>query len=704
MNKIQFMLNNKLITSSLPLPAVNIFSFIGDKISSAVFDTIRILLLFICEFIYKMIAYFYQIFIILSKIRLLDNDATSGIYKMYNRVTILLGIIMIFVATFYLLKMLLNPDKINDKEIGIGNLLKRIVVVILLIGFTPTIFSIALDFQDTVVSSNLISKVVIGKNVENDDDIKKYGSQMAINLFQQFYKPTDESDIDTDCPDYSYLEEEFLENNDLSIASECLNVKNATEDAYVIDFDGIGMLLVGVIMLYIILIYSLNVGTRVIQLVFLQIVAPIPIVSYIIPKKDGMFGKWVKQVITTYVDLFIRLGIIYFVIELSGILWDAWESDAASLLGDRFKGTLTLGSAMWVRIILVIGVLSFAKRLPQLLQDLVGKPSAASLGFGFKNDGLNMARGAITGAAIGAIGSSGLGRITSAFTGAARGLNAGFQNGNFSQNLEKAMHKQKEANYRDEWLKMQGYGLGSRMSQRLAMATGGLTQSERVAYTSQSLKNLKSLVDDEDEMKDISAWESQAQSYGAATVRESLARNGNLKTYAQDANGNTIDITNTTRSLADSNGNKYEIDGDYAYALDANGNRVNGDFGVYLPDNRDEIKMRNYDANGNEFSTIKEGSNYQVLYNRNGEEIQRTKLGEELSIKDLKAAKKTQGTMILEKVNANPSENQGIAVAASKVSSDVRTNYGKLKDKNNEYKAKSSKNPLIRGREYVGRQ
>ena len=46
--------------------------------------------------------------------------------------------------------------------------------------------------------------------------------------------------------------------------------------------------------------------------------APIPIISYMSPKaKDnGAFGTWVKSLTSTYLDIFIRLGVVYLILYL----------------------------------------------------------------------------------------------------------------------------------------------------------------------------------------------------------------------------------------------------------------------------------------------------------------------------------------------------------------------------------------------------
>ena len=63
---------------------------------------------------------------------------------------------------------------------------------------------------------------------------------------------------------------------------------------------------------------AIDIGIRTIKFGIVQILAPIPIVSYISDEKK--FNNWVKTSVKIYVDLFIRLGMILFVLCLVNIV------------------------------------------------------------------------------------------------------------------------------------------------------------------------------------------------------------------------------------------------------------------------------------------------------------------------------------------------------------------------------------------------
>lgn len=120
---------------------------------------------------------------------------------------------------------------------------------------------------------------------------------------------------------------------------------------------------VGVIALYMLVLFCIDIAVRSIKLGFLQMIAPIPIISYIDPKsgKDGMFKKWTGMCVKTYLDLFIRLFALFFgiyIISLIGTFKSVFSGE-----------TITDGI---INVFLIIGVLIFIKKLPEILKDSLG--------------------------------------------------------------------------------------------------------------------------------------------------------------------------------------------------------------------------------------------------------------------------------------------------------------------------------------------
>lgn len=344
---------------------------------------VRYLGALVCNFIYSLIAGIYQLFMTVSRLNILSSDEIGPIYQ---RVTMVLTIVMVFYITFEFVKYVLQPDNLTDKDKGVGNIVQRMIIVVVLIAFVPTIFSYAYKIQNRVLENQVFSKVLLGKT---NSDYAKMGNSFSSNMLSLFYGIDEEVCLDGNC---SSVEQTVINNLDVLEETGTANITNGIVETseqtvngekttqFMIKFDGLLAVVVGGVILWILLMYTIDVGTRYAQLIFLQVISPVAIISYISPKKDNMFSKWTKQCITTYLDLFIRLAIIYFVLLIIEILGNAFETN--SLFAGMENLTPTIKSLSYVA--LVMGLLAFAQKAPKMLGELFPSGGSASIGYGLK--------------------------------------------------------------------------------------------------------------------------------------------------------------------------------------------------------------------------------------------------------------------------------------------------------------------------------
>ena len=88
-----------------------------------------------------------------------------------------------------------------------------------------------------------------------------------------------------------------------------------------------------------------------------------------------MLKKWAKQCSTTYLDVFIRLAILYFMMLIVSILSSSLDFYEMTKNGEQIN--------VFVYIVVIAGLLIFVQRAPKLLKELFPQGGAASLGFGF---------------------------------------------------------------------------------------------------------------------------------------------------------------------------------------------------------------------------------------------------------------------------------------------------------------------------------
>ena len=344
------------------------------SVADVVGDVFNIIWFTLNGLIYGLIVVIFRLFTNLSQLDILSADQTNGIYQ---RVTMVITIVMVFYITFEFVKYVVQPDTISDKEKGVGKIGMRIVIAILLIAFIPTIFNLGMRLQNKILSTNVISKVILG---QDSFDFKDAGSNFAGDVFSAFYR-VDYSKCGSleECQKAQNKVDEvinlFKEDSGLLALVEgtwysLLDVDDT------IQYDGLLAVVFGAFILYVVFLYCIDLGVRYIQLIFLQIIAPIAAISYIVPQKDGMFQKWTKQVTTTYLDVFIRVAILYFMLLIVSILSNSLDFFEMSKNGTQIN--------IFEYLFVIAGLLIFVQRAPKLLEELLPfKGGTASIGYGF---------------------------------------------------------------------------------------------------------------------------------------------------------------------------------------------------------------------------------------------------------------------------------------------------------------------------------
>lgn len=356
--------------------------FMGTILKSA-----RSLFYWISELIYKFVIVLYQLFEDIATARLLDNELLTAVIR---RVGVVLGIIMLLVVIFDFIQLLLEPDKMLDKEKGMFSVIKRILIVLVALGISTFVFEFMFQFQNYVIENKILYKVILpvsDTKVETD----KFGKVLAARTFTAFYNVDKDLDSNLDevkeCEDYNkLLVNRIAVDGDFFVGNYCLNdvveIKNGNEkdEVFVMEYNFLLQVALGAGLAYLFINYVIQVGVRLIQLTVLQVVSPVFIVGYLSPKKDNMFSKWWKVYFSTYIDIFLRVIIIYFIIYLSSLILDNFGTGPGNNVFWDSIGTSSDESL--VMIAMILALLTFAKKAPELIKNLL--PAGASgLNLGF---------------------------------------------------------------------------------------------------------------------------------------------------------------------------------------------------------------------------------------------------------------------------------------------------------------------------------
>ena len=353
------------------------FLALDQRLFDIVGGVFNIIWSFLCTIIYGLIAAIFNLFNSITQLDILRDGQIDDIYQ---RVTMIITIVMVFYITFEFIKYVVSPDTISDKEKGAGKIVMRIVVAILLIAFIPSIFSMGMKLQDKILSTNVIPKVIFGSD---NYDYKSAGDDFAGNVFRAFYR-VDSANCKTTANGCEKAQEKvdkviknFKEGHGLIALAEA-NVNEMLDIDNEIQFDGLLAVAFGGFALYVVFLYCVDLAVRYVQLIFLQLIAPVAVISYIAPQKDGMLKKWTKQVTTTYLDVFIRVAILCFMILIVEKLAGAFDFYNITSNDEQIN--------IFVYIFVIAGLLIFVQRVPKMLQELFpNNGGAASIGFGFES-------------------------------------------------------------------------------------------------------------------------------------------------------------------------------------------------------------------------------------------------------------------------------------------------------------------------------
>lgn len=133
---------------------------------------------------------------------------------------------------------------------------------------------------------------------------------------------------------------------------------------YYINYNYFASTITGVFAIVILVSMAFEVAIRSVKLTFLQLISPIPIISYIDPKsgKDGMFKRWYTEVFKTWASLFIRFLALFFGVYL------IQQLDGLHTIDPNRE---YLSGEIWIKLFMLLGVLMFCKELPKLLEQLI---------------------------------------------------------------------------------------------------------------------------------------------------------------------------------------------------------------------------------------------------------------------------------------------------------------------------------------------
>lgn len=344
---------------------------LGDALVSVFYG----FFLLIDSVVYWFISVCYQVFVLISQVNLFSE---STLREIIDRIFTILGVVMLFIMAYQIILLILDPDKVKGEN-GAKKTIFKIVTSIVLIVILPTIYKYMSAFQTDVLTSNVIGRIVMGggsTSKDSEDKIKKGGSGMAVIIASAFFHPM------VDGVEYTYLSckedgapaicekyittyetaEKYNTPGDLFLNSDLQDGLKWEEKDSKMRYIPILSTIAALFAIKMIIAFCLDIGVRVAKLGFLQISAPISIAMNIGESQSIFQTKWFKSLKDTYLEIFMKLVVIYFAMFSISLVPEVLEN----LWPDNGDFIIQLFATVFV----ILGILQFAKDGPKLIKDL----------------------------------------------------------------------------------------------------------------------------------------------------------------------------------------------------------------------------------------------------------------------------------------------------------------------------------------------
>lgn len=331
-------------------------------------NVFRSIAITICSWIYPLIPPLYGVFYDLANGQFFTE---TTINTLSNNLYVLVSVVMLFTFAVTLIKSIVNPDMLTDNKKGTTGFIKRAGLSLVIIVIIPFAFDQMYNIQGQILKNNLIEKIVVGYSGDaSAGSIAKKsnaGQVLAASVLVDLLYPKEGANTGTSTLETDYNNMITTNIDDISKVADSINEKyspTGDEDAsddekeYVFEFQALVSIIAGGFILYMLVLFCLDMGVRLIKLGLLEITAPVSVIAYIYNGTESL-QRWVKEVFSTYLQVFVKIA------ALSIVIFALQNVDA-------FMQGLDTDHPWLVRVFIVIGLLTLAHQLPDLVSSLFG--------------------------------------------------------------------------------------------------------------------------------------------------------------------------------------------------------------------------------------------------------------------------------------------------------------------------------------------
>lgn len=387
------------------LKGINFLGFAGNILYE--------LFILIDSIVYSIAAYAIQAFFAIAELDFVANGFEQISYIL-GRIMILCGVFALFKLSFTLINYIIDPGKANKSAETGTKLVKNILIAIVLLVSLNLIFTSLYKFQNSIIKNNVIPKIIYGTDNYDSNgqemDIKENAKKFANTIFVSLMLGGN-SNENLSIPAKNAVDR-VLDGASINLLSPY-----ATDSGF--NYLPFISFIVGVLVCYYFLVFAIELGIRMVKLLVLQILAPIPIIMSIDPTQNDKLKKFGKLYSGIYLSVFIRIFTVYLAFAAISLI--------GNILGNINE--TSSGTSWLVHILLIIAIFKATKELPKLIEDALGMKLGlgdAGKGFGAILKGTVAGTAGLVGGAIagGITGGAG-GALGGAFTGLTTGVTKG---------------------------------------------------------------------------------------------------------------------------------------------------------------------------------------------------------------------------------------------------------------------------------------
>ena len=478
-------------------------------------DAVRNLLFFIDSIVYSFIPMLYRLILYLANVDLFTGNIP--IQGLIRRIYIIVGVFMLFKLSFSIMNYIVDPDAFSDQSKGFSNMVKRVLIAVVLLVSIPWFFGEAYMLQAKILKSGVLQRLILGETGETSDNLEKAIEISAKDLQFLIFSPffhlnynsggTEMSDSSgdlseckptKDAPSTHIIGSADMANskcfdtiaklmdNDPDVESSGVNLYSffrfeddngeiqdyrkfdsfgglvtwaLSDGEYAIKYRAVFSTIFGGYLVFLLLSFCIDVASRSIRLLFLQILSPVAIISSVDPTTSGdRLKEWAKECLKVWASLFLRLSVIFLMMQLVRIITNSVYSGELFYKNSGIKLSGNGDIIFWVFIFLILGIFQAANKIPDLIEKATGIKMSGDLQLNpFKalkeNAGVGLISGTVLGGAVGAAtgGIAGamtsmrlghnpfLGGLSGLASGAIRGQYGGLKNRDISKSFSNAL-------------------------------------------------------------------------------------------------------------------------------------------------------------------------------------------------------------------------------------------------------------------------